>query len=52
MGAFGLLWFGDDDKDIIKDIAKLHNLPYDVVEVHYTTMIEEIEDEIKNKKKD
>ena len=52
MGAFGWLWFNDDDKDIIKDIAKLHKLPEEVVETHYKEMMEAIKNEVKNEKKD
>ena len=49
MGTLGWLWFNDDDKDIIKDIAKLHKLPEDLVEVSYKKMLEEIKNEVKNK---
>jgi len=50
--TMGWLWFSDDEKDIIKDIAKIRKFPEDVVEVHYKKMIEEIENEVKDKKED
>lgn len=44
----GWLWFNDDDKDIIKDIAKLHKLPEDVVEAGYKKLIEDLKNEVKD----
>lgn len=52
MGTLGWLWFNDDDKDIIKDIAKLHKLPEDKVEVAYKKFIEDLKDEAEDEKKD
>lgn len=49
MGASWILWFNNsDDVDIIKDIAKIHNLPEYVVAVKYKAMLEAVKDEAKN----
>ena len=43
MSTLGWLWFNDDDKDIVKDIAKLHKLDEDDVEEAYKKMIEDLQ---------
>lgn len=48
MGKSGWLWFNDDDKDIVKDIAKIHNLPLERVEFAYKQMVEALKNEVKD----
>lgn len=45
MGFFFLGAFGDKDKMIIEEIAKLHKLEIEVVEKHYKEMLEKIKNE-------
>lgn len=45
MGLFFLGAFGDKDKMIIEEIAKLHKLEIEVVEKHYKEMLEKIKNE-------
>ena len=45
---WGLLFFNDEDKAIVKDIAKLHKLDAEIVEVAYKEMIKKLSDEIKH----
>lgn len=47
MGLFFLGAFGDKDKMIIEEIAKLHKLDVELVEKHYKEMLENIENEVK-----
>ena len=49
---WGLLFFNDVDKDIIKDIAKIHKLDVANVELAYKEMVKKLCDEVKNEKKD
>ena len=45
MGLFFGLFFGDDDHEICKDIAKLHDLPIEEVEEAYKNMLKELKGE-------
>ena len=45
MGAIGFLWFGEKDKLIIEEIAKVHKLDVKEVEVAYKKMVEELKKE-------
>ena len=45
MGLLFGLFFGDDDHEICKDIAKLHDLPIDVVEEEYKKMLKSLKEE-------
>lgn len=45
MGMWGVFFFGELDKEIVKDIAKEHKLPVDKVEKAYKEMLEKLEAE-------
>ena len=45
MGAFGVLWFGEKDKVLIEEIAKLHKLDVAEVEKAYKKFIDELKKE-------
>lgn len=49
MGRWGLFLFGEKDSVLVDEIAKTHKLPKEVVEKHYKTMLEGIENELQNK---
>lgn len=44
----GPLFFNDDEKDIIKDIAKIYKTDVNVVEKHYVEMVKAIKNEVKD----
>lgn len=44
----GPLFFNDDEKDIIKDIAKIYSVEVSIVEKHYADFIKAVKDEAKN----
>ena len=50
MGAWWILFYGDEDEDLVTDIAKVHKIDRETVEKHYRKMLEDIKNEIKNKK--
>lgn len=52
MGSWGILFFPEMDGVHIKEIAKIHNVPADVVEKHYKVMLKGIENEVQNKVED
>jgi hypothetical protein len=52
MGRMGLLFFGEKDRIIIDEIAKMHNLPKEVVEKHYVKMLEEVKNDVQVKTQD
>lgn len=45
MGLLFGLFFGDDDAQICKDIAKLHDLPIELVEEAYKEMLKSLKEE-------
>lgn len=45
MGRSGWLFFNDEEKDIIKDIAKIYKVDVEVVETHYADMVKAIKNE-------
>ena len=49
MGAIGLLFFGEKDKVLIEEIAKLHKVDVAVVEKHYKEMLENVKVAVQNK---
>ncbi len=49
MGRWGLLFFGEKDRIIIDEIAKMHDLPKGVVEKFYAKMLKEAKDEVQTK---
>jgi hypothetical protein len=51
MGAWWILFYADEDNDLVNDISKLHKVDRYIVEKHYRKMLDSINDEIKNKKK-
>ena len=48
MGVLGFLFFGEFDSELIKEIAKEHKVPVEVVEKHYKEMLEAIKNETQN----
>lgn len=46
MGALFLFFFGEADSVLVKEIAKTHKVPVEVVEKHYKEMLEAIKDEV------
>ena len=44
MASIGVLWFGEKDKVLIEEIAKLHKAKVEDVEKFYKEMIEKIKD--------
>lgn len=54
MGIFGLLWFNEENKELISEIIKVNKFGkenYDVVEKHYGEMLEKIHNELQSEKK-
>lgn len=47
MGSFGAWFFGEKDKMIIEEIAKLYGVSVQDVEKHYSEMVAKIKNEIK-----
>lgn len=47
MGSWGFLWFGEKDKVLIEEIAKLHKLDVAEVEVAYKKMVDTLKKEEK-----
>jgi hypothetical protein len=52
MGSGGWLWFYNEDKDIVKDISKIHKVNADLVEKHYKKMLEDIKNDTQKQKED
>lgn len=46
MGAVFVFFFGETDSVLVKEIAKAHKIPVEVVEKHYKEMLEAIKDEV------
>ncbi len=46
MGALFLFFFGEADAVLVKEIAKTHKIPVEIVEKHYKEMLEAIKDEV------
>lgn len=49
MGAFSFLWFGEKDKVLIEEIAKLHKADVEVVEKFYKKMLEDVKATLQTK---
>ena len=49
MGRWGLFLFGEKDSVLVEEIAKIHNLPKDLVEKHYKEMLEGAKNELQAK---
>lgn len=45
MGAFSFLWFGEKDKVLVEEIAKLHKIDVAKVEKAYKEFIESLKKE-------
>lgn len=48
MGGFMILFFPEKDGVHIKEIAKIHGVPAEIVEKHYKVMLKGIENEVRN----
>lgn len=48
MGVLGFFFFGEADSVLVKEIAKEHKVPVEVVEKHYKKMLEAIKHETEN----
>lgn len=48
MGVLGLFFFGEADSVLVKEIAKEHKVPVEVVEKHYKEMLEAVKNEVSN----
>lgn len=46
MGAVFVFFFGEADSVLVKEIAKAHKVPVEVVEKHYKEMLEAINNEV------
>ncbi len=46
MGRGGLFFFGEKDSILVEEIAKIHNLPKELVEKHYKGMLEGAKNEL------
>ena len=49
MGAWGWFFFGEKDSILVEEIAKLHKVDKTIVEKHYKSMLEGIENDAENK---
>lgn len=49
MGGFWVFFFGEKDEVLVKEIAKIHRMPEEVIEKHYKKMLEDIKDELSKK---
>lgn len=55
MGIFGLLWFSDENKELVKEIVKVNKIGeehYELVEKLYKEMLDKISDELHAEKED
>lgn len=52
MGALMFLFFPEKDGIHVDEIAKIHNVPREIVEKHYKIMLEGIKNEVQNKVED
>ena len=48
MGVWGILFFPEKDGVHVSEIAKIHNVPVEIVEKHYKLMLKGIENEVRN----
>ena len=46
MGAYFILFFPEEDTVHVEEIAKLHNVPVEIVDKHYKEMLKAISDEV------
>lgn len=46
MAAYWIFLFGEADTVHVEEIAKLHNLPVEIVKKHYEAMLEAIKNEL------
>lgn len=47
MGSIWVLFFGEEDSVLVKEIAKIHKCDVEIVEKHYKEMLEAIKDEVR-----
>ena len=46
MGWMSFYFFGEEDKVLVDEIAKIHKVDKEIVEKHYKKMLENIKDEV------
>ena len=46
MAAYWIFLFGEADEVHVEEIAKIHNVPVEVVRKHYEIMLEAIKNEV------
>ena len=49
MAEFWVLFFAEEDVVLVNEIAKIHNVPKEIVEKEYKEMLERIKNEVQNK---
>lgn len=52
MAQYWAFLFGEADAIHIQEIAKIHNVPVEVLEKHYKQMLEGVKNELQNKVED
>ena len=46
MGWMSFYFFGEEDKVLVDEIAKVHKIDKEIVEKHYKKMLDAIKDEV------
>ena len=46
MGWMSFYFFGEEDKVLVDEIAKVHKVDKEIVEKHYKKMLDNIKDEV------